>query len=723
MKRIISRSILLLVTGGLALAAMILPLSPSLSAVSLQEGDVASQDILAPLPVRYTSEVLTQQQREAAARAVAPVYDLLDTSVARRQVERLRAALAYITSVRADPYASQEQKTADLEALEEIALDDETVASIFDLGDDEWKSVQQESIKVLEQVMQRTIREDRLQDTRRSVPASVSLSLPEDEAEIVAKLAAAFVAPNSFFNEQQTEIARQEASEAVAPVERSFAAGETVVERGEIVSPEDVEALEQLGLTQPQRRWQDRAGAVIIVLISMSLVTIYLRRNPNKIDLRGLVLLAVLFLIFLIGARLTYPTNPIVPFLYPIPAYALILTSLFGAEPALVMTFPLIFLTTYDVPNALELTLYYGLSSVFGVLMPRRAQRVTAYLWIGMTVAATGTAVITSYRLLLSDTDWATLSMLGAAAIFNGVASAGITVLMQYFLAPMLGLTTPLQLLELSRPDHPLLEYLLRNAPGTYQHSLQVANLAEQAAERIEADSFLTRVGALYHDVGKVRNPLFFIENQIGEHINPHDDMEPVESATIIIRHVPDGLELAREYGLPRRILDFIAEHHGTLKTNYQYTQAVNAAGGDVSKVDLSPFQYPGPRPQSRETALVMLADGCEARVRAQRPSDAEELRAIVEDTVQDRIANGQLDDTNLTLRDLSLITETYAASLRGTYHPRVEYPSMIKPGEEGVGEPPTQPLKSKSGQNGEIHPVVANPTEAEQETGMDDNS
>jgi putative nucleotidyltransferase with HDIG domain len=462
---------------------------------------------------------------------------------------------------------------------------------------------------------------------------------------------------------------------------------------------------------------------VIIVLISMSLVTIYLRRNPNKIDLRGLILLAVLFLIFLIGARLTYPTNPIVPFLYPIPAYALILTSLFGAEPALVMTFPLIFLTTYDVPNALELTLYYGLSSVFGVLMPRRAQRVTAYLWIGMTVAATGTAVITSYRLLLSDTDWATLSMLGAAAIFNGVASAGITVLMQYFLAPLLGLTTPLQLLELSRPDHPLLEYLLRNAPGTYQHSLQVANLAEQAAERIEADSFLTRVGALYHDVGKVRNPLFFIENQIGEHINPHDDMEPVESASIIIRHVPDGLELAHEYGLPRRILDFIAEHHGTLKTNYQYTQAVNAARGDVSKVDLSPFQYPGPRPQSRETALVMLADGCEARVRAQRPSDAEELRAIVEDTVKDRIANGQLDDTSLTLRDLNLITETYATSLRGTYHPRVEYPSMITPGEEGVGEPPTQPVQSRSDQNGEIHPVVANPTEAEQETGMDENS
>jgi hypothetical protein len=648
----------------------------------------------------------------------------LDTSVARRQVERLRAALAYITSVRADPYASGEQKISDLKALEGISLDDETVTRIFELGEDEWKTVQQESISVLEQVMQRTIREDRLEDTRRSVPASVSLSLPEDQAEIVAKLAAAFVAPNSFYNEEQTEAARQEAAEAVAPVERSFAAGETVVERGEIVSAEDVEALEQLGLAQPQRRWQDQAGAVILVLLSTSLVTVYLRRDPDRGELRELILMAVLFLVILIGARLTFPTHPIVPYLYPIPAYALILASLFGAEPALVITFPLIFLTTYHVPNALELTLYYGLGSVFGVLMPRRAQRVTAYLWIGMTVAATGAAVLTAYRLLLSDTDWATLSTLSAAAIFNGIAAAGITVLMQYFLAPMMGLTTPLQLLELSRPDHPLLEHLLRNAPGTYQHSLQVANLAEQAAERIEADSFLTRVGALYHDVGKVRNPQFFIENQIGEYVNPHDDMDPSESAAIIIRHVPDGLELAQEYGLPRRILDFIAEHHGTLKTSYQYTQAVNAAGGDVSKVDLSPFQYPGPRPQSRETALVMLADGCEARVRAQRPSDAEELRAIVENTIEDRVANGQLDDTNLTLRDLNVITETYAASLRGTHHPRVEYPNMIKPETQaqGVGDSPTQPVIPRSDENGEIHPAAANPSEAKQDQGMDEN-
>jgi putative nucleotidyltransferase with HDIG domain len=220
----------------------------------------------------------------------------------------------------------------------------------------------------------------------------------------------------------------------------------------------------------------------------------------------------------------------------------------------------------------------------------------------------------------------------------------------------------------------------MHHAPGTYQHSLQVANLAEQAAEAIGANSLLTRVGALYHDVGKTFNPQFFIENQAPGQLDTHEDLDPVESAALIIHHVPYGLELAREHRLPRRIQDFIAEHHGTTITRYQWTQAVKAVGGDASKLDRSLFQYPGPRPRSRETALVMLADGCEARVRAQRPADEDALREMIRDTVEKRVADGQLDHTDLTLRDLATIIQIYTATLRGIYHPRVEYPSLDVP-------------------------------------------
>jgi putative nucleotidyltransferase with HDIG domain len=257
-----------------------------------------------------------------------------------------------------------------------------------------------------------------------------------------------------------------------------------------------------------------------------------------------------------------------------------------------------------------------------------------------------------------------------------------LTILLEYALAPLLDLTTTLQLVELSRPDHPLLQRLLREIPGTYQHTLQVANLAEQAAERIQANSMLARVGALYHDIGKMKNPQFFIENQSSQQINTHDDMAPEESAGIIIEHVPHGLELAKKYRLPRRIRDFIPEHHGTLITRYQYGKALELVDGKEDLVDLSQFRYPGPRPQSRETALVMLADGCEAYVRSQSPDTDQELRNLIKEMVDRRVALGQLNDTNMTLKDLKVIIDSFAATLKGTYHARVDYPDDEIPGE-----------------------------------------
>jgi putative nucleotidyltransferase with HDIG domain len=248
---------------------------------------------------------------------------------------------------------------------------------------------------------------------------------------------------------------------------------------------------------------------------------------------------------------------------------------------------------------------------------------------------------------------------------------------LQYFLAQMLGMTTALQLIELSRPDQPLLQLLLHTAPGTYQHSLQIANLVEQAAERIGADPLLTRVGALYHDVGKIVNSVFFIENQFPGEVDSHDNLDPAVSAAMIISHIPEGLNLARKYHLPRRIQDFISEHHGTMLTRYQYKRAVEVAGGDESCVDKEKFRYPGPPPQSRETALIMLADGCEARVRAEHPRDEAELRALIKSTIEHRVAIGALNDTNLTLHDLDVIEDSFTTTLRGIYHPRIQYPTI----------------------------------------------
>jgi hypothetical protein len=686
---------LLLVSLVLGLLAVLAPMIDDPLAVPLEEGQVATQDYRAERAISYISEIRTEQRRAAAEQAVSPIYTSPDTRVARRQLEQLRTALGYIQTVRADAYASMEQKLADLQALEEVALSQEAAATILTMSDARWQEVQQQALAVLERVMSSGIRPETLTDARSRVPALVSLSLPEEQAAVVADLVKSFTAPNSEYSESLTLAARSRARESIEPVTRTFVPGQTVALQGEVLDPEDIEALQQLGLAQTESSWQDLASAVTLTVLMAGLIVFYARRKQSMAttDVRRITVVAALFLIFLLSARLVIPTHTIIPYAFPISAYGLTIAALFGVEIALVTSLPLVILAAYGLPNSMELTLYYLVSTLFGVLALGRARRLVSFVFAGLAVGVTGSVIVLIYRLPLPTTDWVGLATLTAAAFFNGLASASITILLNSPLAHFLGTITPLQLIDLTRPDHPLLRLLLREAPGTYQHSLQVANLAEQAAERIGADALLTRVGSLYHDIGKTANPVFFIENQPPGFINPHEGLSAEQSAVLIIRHVTDGVELGRKYRLPQRILDFVLEHHGTGLTRYQYYNAVQAAGGDESQVDKANFTYPGPRPQSRETAILMLADGSEARVRAERPDDDEKLRAVIKSAIKDRIASGQLDDTKLTLSDLALIGESFTATLRGLYHPRLTYPRLEQASQEAI----TIPLPRKS--------------------------
>jgi putative nucleotidyltransferase with HDIG domain len=672
--------LLLLVTMGGAFVALVLPHYQSLAAQQLHEGEVAAQDIVAPQSITYLSEIRTAAARASAERSVQPIYTPADPTIARRQLERLRAALTYINSVRADAWASTEQKEADLAALEDISLRQEIVRKLLNLSEARWQAVQQETIAVLEEVMRSTIREDRLAEAQRSAPRLVSLSLPEDQAVIVAEVAAGFIAPNSFYSESMTETARQQARDAVAPINQSFVAGEIIVPRGRVITATDMEALQQLGLAQPMDNWQPVAGAGSITVLGVLFILLYLQRDPKLTgDVRGLTVIALLFLTFLFVARMILPGHTVIPYAFPLAGFGLTVAALFGMAPALIFTLPLAVLTAYDLQNPLTLTLVFLMDGVFGVLALGQARRLASFFWAFVAMSISGTLVVLGFRLPETTLDWSGIATLTGAVLLNAFASAILTAILQFVLAQFLGLTTALQLVEISRPDHPLLQFILRNAPGTYQHSLQVANLAEQAAERIGADALLTRIGALYHDAGKALEPFYFIENQLPDSPNPHNRLDPVDSSAIIIRHISDGMILAQKYRLPRRIRDFIREHHGTMLARYQYAKAVEAAGGDASLVPQDQFLYPGPRPQSRETAILMLADGSEARVRAERPKDEEAMRVVIKSVIENRLAAGQLDDTDLTLKDLDEIADSFASTLRGIYHPRLEYPQLAK--------------------------------------------
>ena len=694
------RAFIVLGVSLVTYAALVLPLSLRPPAPPLQAGDVAPRNMQAPQTMEYVSQVRTEEARDSAEKAVLPVYTAPDPAIARQQIDQLNSVFQTINSVRADLSTTLEQKQATLSLRTDLRLRPDSITQILTMTDSRWGVVQQEALRVLEEVMRTPVRADNLDFVKNDIPSQVSFTLNEQDAALVTELVSARVVPNSQYNQDLTTAAQQAARDAVKPVVVTYKAGETIVAGGDIITPAELEAMQEAGLIETQQPLETYLGAGVLTLACAFFIGVYYYRRPRiplLSDSRSLLIVAFVFLIFMITSRLVVPNRTIVPYAFPLPAVGLLLATLFGMETGIILSLAICVLTSYGLSNTPILMPYYLIATLCGVVALGQARRFWAFLRAGLAVVVAGIAMMVAFRLFYETTDWIGRATLVGAAMFNGLASASLALLLQYMLAQFLSLPTALQLLEISRPDFPLLQMFLRNAPGTYQHSLQVANLCEQAAEKIGADPLLSRVGATFHDIGKAASdPSFFIENQAPGNINTHSDLSPEKAAAAIIRHVTDGVRLAHKYRLPRRIDDFILEHHGTMLTSYQYNQAVQAAGGDVSKVDVDKFRYPGPRPRSRETGILMLADGVEARARAESPDSEEGLRNVVR-TVVDRIEKErQLDNTQLTLHDLNQVIESFVSTLRGTYHARIHYPAAELPASLSVD---TTPAKDESKQ------------------------
>ena len=679
----------LLFSGSLIgiVAVLSVPLDGSDTTIGLALDQAASQDIQAPRALSYTSEVLTRQARQLASEAVADVYDAPNGRVARQQLERLQVTLDYIETVRSDTYATRDQALADLAAIESLHLETATAEALLDLPEPRWEAIRMEAVAVLEQVMRSEIREDRLEEARRAAPALVSITLPEDQAALVLDLVTPFIVPNAMRNEAATTAARQAAYDAVPSVLKSYAAGEIIVSRGQVVTPLVLESLRAYGLLRPTNPWPDLAARTLLVVVLGCTYAMYLvvaHPEPAR-STRMAAILCSLFLLTSLGMRLMIPDRTVLPYLFPAAALPIMTAVLIGPGMGLATAMITGVLVGFLAPRGLELGVYVMLSGTFGCLVIGRAERLSTFFWAGISAALAAVAVVVVFRFPDPATDVLGKATLVGAALLSGGLSASLGFGLLLVASNIMGVTTALQLVELSRPDHPLLQMLLRQAPGTYQHSLQVANLAEQAARAIGANALLMRVGALYHDVGKAVRPQFFIENQIpGQNI--HEQLDPTTSAGVILSHVRDGMELARKHRLPARIRAFIPEHHGTLDATYQLQAAVDAAGGDSARIDPQDFTYPGPRPRSRETAILMLADGVEAKARAEAPEDEDSIDKLVRWVIDDRMTRGQLARTDLTLKDLDTIRRSFVNTLKGIYHPRLRYPQR---GENG--SPPAE--------------------------------
>lgn len=664
------------------------------SAARLRPGSVPAEDIIAREEGAFVSKILTAQEREQALAQVPAVFHPPDPNVARQQRELTEKILAFIDNVRGDSYATLQQQIADISQITSLILDqdEDIIVSILQLPEDSWLLVRNEIISVLERVMRGSIRETDLENVREQLPSQVGLRLTPQEGQIVAVITSDVIRANTFENPEQTALDRQEALDSIADQQRQFIVGQTVAPANQPIDSLSFEALQELGLlVQTSNRGSRILRAFLASLLVIALMGLYISRFEPRLldaDAKTLLLVAVLFLIALSILRAFGPSS-----IYLMPAATLGILFVAVSTPnfAIIGALGFAFLGgLLGRSPSLEIASFIAAGSISAILTLRNAGRLNNYFISGAIVGITNAVVVAIFALLIGIETADITNML--QAFFSGIVIVPTTAFAgMYALTVLFNLPTPFKLIDLSQPSKPLLQRLLREAPGTYQHSLQVANLAEQAAEAIGADTQMTHVAALYHDIGKISSPFFYTENQ--QHIhNPHDALnDPYRSADIIINHVQEGDHIAKKYNLPNRIREFVREHHGTTQVYVFYRRALENAG-KASEVDPIDFSYPGPIPQSRETAILMLADSCESAIRAVKPQNNQEIIELVRSIIEDKRRAGQLDASSLTLNDLSKIEATFIDIFKGLFHPRIDYAKAVKstPREAASAEPPT---------------------------------
>lgn len=639
---------------------------------SLSVGDTAPETIKAPRRVTFVSQVRTRAAKDAASAQVSPVYDY-DSQLLRQLRGRAADLLRSLSAIRADTFSSTEQRREQIVRLEP-GLSPASVNAILDLTDNEWLAVNAEALRVLDENVHERIRADELGDKRNALVAQINSALSPAQQSVVGDIVTLYTRPNVLVNLPETEKARQAARDKVQPVQVTVERGDLVVRQGDVISPEDAEKLEALGLGARGFALHSAAGVTLYCALLVLLLTVYIHSfYPHLLTQpRTLLLVGLLITGTILTLRVMAPGRPWVAYAFPSAICTMLISNLISTRLAVVIAAFIALLSAPVFGYSYEMAALTLAECFVGALAARRIERLNAFFFAGFQVALANLAIVLTFRLINQDYDLPGMANLGLAAVVNGLLSAILTMGTFSVVGSLFGLTTMLQLLELAHPSQPLLRRLLTEAPGTYHHAIIVGNLAERAAEQIGVDSLLVRVGAYYHDIGKLHRPYYFAENQFdGDNI--HDRLRPEQSAHAIIDHVVYGAELAKQYGLPPAVQAFIREHHGTRLASFFYRQAVKSAPSE--HIDESKFRYPGPRPQTKATALVMLADTVEAMVRASANRSTQTIEQLVERAVNERLLEGELDECDLTLKDLEQIKRSFCRQLQGVYHPRIEYP------------------------------------------------
>jgi putative nucleotidyltransferase with HDIG domain len=653
-------------------------------------GTVAAADIVAPRALEYVSTVETNRLKDEARKAVDLVYDFTTAKASATAEKQLRAFVIRVRAIdQAFATTTSKAEKAKLLAATLPDLPPDVRPTLLELTPERWAAVRAESSRVLEATERGELRDSAVSLVQAQLSGQMAGGLEPAERTLAADIISPLIVPNSSFSAVLTEQERTKQADLVPPFKVQVAQNETIVRKGEKVTDAQLEKIDQFGIRNARPDVARLGGWLFLSILVVALILgwiwrfrpAYWHRN-NALLLIGLILVGTAIVLKATSGRAG------LPFIVPTAAAGILLAILLDAGVATLLMVVIALLggaLNLVSSNSLEIAAYILVGGLAGIIAIRRGDRLQVFVQAGLAVVVANVLVVSTFALLGLHDARGLLELFGASAA--SAAGASVVAVGSFaVLGSLFGILTVFQLLELANPSQPLLRRLLVETPGTYHHSLMVGNLAERAAEAIGADPLLTRVAAYYHDIGKLANPLAFIENQAGGE-NIHDELDPEDSAQILKQHVAEGIDIAYKSKLPKTLIAFIPQHHGTAIMSYFHARARGLAaagfGGPgttegakaAATVDERKFRHAGPKPQSKEAALIMLADGVEASVRSLESRDEPAIRAMVARIIDERLSDGQFDECDLTLRDIERIKEAFVAQLLGMYHQRVAYP------------------------------------------------
>lgn len=701
----------------------------------LKAGDIATESIRAPRDVE--NKIATQRRIEQARQSVAPIYRL-NQDVKTETVEEVNKIFEEIKIIRGlaserleEWKARQEADKSQQAAEEEVAPEDEMhqdqgagqtenagqediyeaakgeidYQQVFDkqfleqlkghmsvqlsneellaciMADEaEISQLQERLVEILIGLLDLKIKEDNLLEAKNTLRNEI-LTLPiSNELRLVSTtIGLTLLKPNMIYDHEATEAEREKAAENVEKV--IYKKGQYIVQDGQPITEEQIAMLKELGLLKDEPFDVPLVvGLGLLLLVVEVAGIIYIHYFERELADQPLMFILI-SLVVCLTLGVSYGMSVVSQYVMPVALSAMLLTVLMKPRIAFFVNVLLAILVGIMTRGQSGVMVAGLLGGMTGIFIAHRSQHRNGLFLAGLGASAASMLSTAGYELMVSGSWWTALrsSMWsGGSGVLAAVLAVGTLPVWEN----VFGIITPIKMIELSNPNHPLLNRLMREAPGTYHHSIIVANLAESAAQAVGANGLLARVGAFYHDVGKLVRPYYFRENQLTTE-NPHDKINPTLSTNIIISHAKDGAKLAQKYKIPKVIQDFILQHHGTTPVIYFYHKAKN----NNKDVKLDDFRYKGPKPQTPETAIVMLADTVEAAVRTLPDPSLGKVEGLIRKLIKEKLEDGQLDECHLTLKDLDSIATAFKDVLCGIFHERVEYPDVDLKEERDEGD------------------------------------